>query len=156
MVLYPEEGISDIQKLQMTSAPGSNVFVLGECSTRETNDTLWCSTQAVPELREGAQPHPARSNTTDDRHSFSNISQGDVTPLPDMLDRSFFVTGVNSDFDFCQGSIKKIFKDKSLASRLIEQHGVQLRYRPNVVWYLRLREQIRSVVQTNKTKKLGR
>lgn len=29
MVLYPEEGISEIQKLQMTSAPGSNVSVIG-------------------------------------------------------------------------------------------------------------------------------
>ncbi len=30
MVLYPEEGISQIQKLQMTSAPGPNVCVLGK------------------------------------------------------------------------------------------------------------------------------
>ncbi len=29
MVLYPEEGISEIQKLQMTSATGENVRVLG-------------------------------------------------------------------------------------------------------------------------------
>ncbi len=29
MVLYPEEGISEIQKLQMTSATGHNVKVLG-------------------------------------------------------------------------------------------------------------------------------
>ena len=29
MVLYPEEGISDIQKLQMTSATGQNVSVIG-------------------------------------------------------------------------------------------------------------------------------
>ena len=29
MVLYPEEGISDIQKLQMTSAAGQNVSVIG-------------------------------------------------------------------------------------------------------------------------------
>ena len=29
MVLYPEEGISEIQKLQMTSATGQNVSVIG-------------------------------------------------------------------------------------------------------------------------------
>lgn len=30
MVLYPEDGISEVQKLQMTSMSGGNVNVLGE------------------------------------------------------------------------------------------------------------------------------
>ena len=38
MVLYPEEGISDIQKLQMTSAPGKNVSVIGMYVSVESDD----------------------------------------------------------------------------------------------------------------------
>ena len=40
MVLYPEEGISNIQKLQMTSAPGQNVSVIGMYSRTQPTDTI--------------------------------------------------------------------------------------------------------------------
>ena len=36
---------------------------------------------------------------------------------------------MKSDFDFCQGSIKKIFSDKALALTLAEKYGVLMRYR---------------------------
>ena len=35
---------------------------------------------------------------------------------------------MKSDFDFCQGSIKKIFSDKALALTLAEKYGVLMRY----------------------------
>ncbi len=47
---------------------------------------------------------------------------------------SLSCTGVKSDFDFCQSSIKKIFNDNSLAKRLKENHGIQLSAANSINW----------------------
>ena len=59
MVLYPEEGISQIQKLQMTSAPGPNVCVLGKLVSvflwhskeKKNHSVLHCRSQFEPLAR---------------------------------------------------------------------------------------------------------
>ena len=80
VVLYPEDGVSKIQKAQMTSANSPNIRVIG----------------------------------------------------------------VNSDFDFCQTTIKTIFNDSSFNKRLTDSYNVQLsaanslnwgRFLPQVVYH---------------------
>lgn len=70
MVLYPEEGISPIQKTQMKSADGPNTRVIG----------------------------------------------------------------VNSDFDFCQTTIKTIFNDSPFNNKLMNSYNVQLSAANSLNW----------------------
>jgi len=70
MVLYPEKGVSNIQKAMMTRATGNNVHVVG----------------------------------------------------------------IDSDFDFCQSAIKRIFSDQQFSSKLQDDYGMHLSAANSLNW----------------------
>ena len=40
----------------------------------------------------------------------------------------FLLSGVESDFDFCQSSIKQVFRNKDISASLMDKFNVKLRF----------------------------